>query len=102
MTKRNQSATPLHPDEADKFIDVSTEPEPKPAPAKPKRPRTESPETLATRAHRIRRELHERLEAEIARHTAKRAELNTVISAHDDECRKLPEAARVIFERLVG
>jgi hypothetical protein len=71
-------------------------------PANPKRPRTESPETLATRALRTRRQLHERLEAEIARHTAKRAELSAIISAHDDECRKLPEAARVIFERLVG
>jgi hypothetical protein len=57
---------------------------PKPQPAStpspnPKRPRTESPETLATRALRIRRQLHERLDAEIARHTAKRVELSAII-----------------------
>jgi hypothetical protein len=82
----------------------STEPKPAPEPTKPnpKRHRTESPETLAMRALRTRRQLHERLDAEVARHTAKRQELSTLINAHDDECKQMPESARVIFERLVG
>ena len=67
---------------------------------KPKKPRAESPETVAMRALRERRQLQERLDKERERHTARVAELLGAISAHATKCQQLPDKARSMVEQF--
>jgi hypothetical protein len=110
MTKRNQApantttpGTSAEDSEQSEFGGESPIVTARVIPDEPKKkPRTESPETLAIRALRVRREIQSQQIAELTRHVERTKELQVKLEKHDEACEQLPAPAREILVKLRG
>lgn len=67
-----------------------------------KKPRTESPGRIATRAYERALQIDSRVAAEVKRHATRLAELNEERLKHAADCEKLPDPVRKILGKLIG